>query len=74
MHFARVSEETSGDRECRWIERGGRISLHKLRLDPGSGNEGFAACAYRKSNPDILMVQSAQDRMAENASDCLGGT
>jgi len=32
------------------------------------------ACAYRKSNPDILMVQSAQDRMAENASSCLDGT
>jgi hypothetical protein len=32
------------------------------------------ACAYRKSNPGILMVQSAQDRMADNASGCLGGT
>jgi hypothetical protein len=33
-----------------------------------------AGCAYRKSNPAILMVQSAQDRMADNASGCLGGT
>jgi hypothetical protein len=32
-----------------------------------------AGCAYRKSNPAILMVQSAQDRMADNASGCLGG-
>jgi hypothetical protein len=31
------------------------------------------ACPYRKSNPAILMVQSAQDRMADNASSCLGG-
>ena len=26
------------------------------------------ACAYRKSDPAILMVQSAQDRAADNAS------
>ena len=30
-------------------------------------------CAYRKSNPGILVVQSAQDRATENASNCLGG-
>ena len=30
-------------------------------------------CAYRKSNPGILVVQSAQDRAAENASNFLGG-
>ena len=28
---------------------------------------GTIACAYRKSNPDVLMVQSAQDRQVENA-------
>jgi hypothetical protein len=28
--------------------------------------------SWRKSNPAILMVQSAQDRMADNASSCLG--
>jgi hypothetical protein len=33
-----------------------------------------ASCAYRKSNPGILMVQSAQNRATENASNCLGGT
>ena len=27
-----------------------------------------------KSNPGILMMQSAQDRTTENASGCLGGT
>ena len=31
------------------------------------------SCAYRKSNPAILTVQSAQDWMADNASGCLGG-
>jgi hypothetical protein len=31
------------------------------------------SCAYRISNPSILMVQSAQDRATENAPGCLGG-
>jgi hypothetical protein len=31
-------------------------------------------CAYRKSNPAISMMQSAQYRTAENASGCLDGT
>ena len=31
------------------------------------------ACAYRKSHPAILMVQSAQDRMTDNASRVFGG-
>jgi hypothetical protein len=30
-------------------------------------------CAYRKLNPNIVMVQSAQDRMADNASGCFVG-
>ena len=33
-----------------------------------------APCAYRKSHPGILMVQSAYDRRQDNASGCLGGT
>jgi len=32
---------------------------------------GTIACPYRKSNPDVLMVQSAQDRQAENAANSL---
>jgi PAS fold len=32
-----------------------------------------SSCAYRKSNPGILVVQSAQDRATENASNFLGG-
>src|SRR6476659_9152667 len=31
-------------------------------------------CAYRKSNASILVMQSTQDRTAQNASCCLGGT
>jgi hypothetical protein len=30
-------------------------------------------CAYRKSNPGILMVQSTQNWATENASGCLDG-
>jgi hypothetical protein len=31
-------------------------------------------CAYRKSSPSILVMQSTQDRTAQNASGCLDGT
>jgi hypothetical protein len=30
--------------------------------------------AYRKSSPGILVMQSTQDRTAQHASRCLGGT
>jgi hypothetical protein len=33
-----------------------------------------SSCAYRKSNASILVMQSTQDRTAQNASCCLGGT
>jgi hypothetical protein len=33
----------------------------------------ISSCAYRKSNPAILMVQSAWDWTADDASDCLSG-
>jgi hypothetical protein len=32
------------------------------------------SCAYRKSSPSILVMQSTQDRTAQNAPRCLGGT
>jgi hypothetical protein len=44
-----------------------------LGVVPVTFHDIRAACAYRKSDPGILMVQSAQDRMADNASSCLGG-
>jgi hypothetical protein len=34
----------------------------------------FVGCAYRKSSPSILVMQSTQDRTAQNAPRCLGGT
>ena len=34
----------------------------------------YLTCAYRKSSPSILVVQSTQDRTAQNAPRCLGGT
>jgi hypothetical protein len=37
-----------------------------------SGGRGNA-CPYRKSNPDVLMVQSGQDRQAENLANGLAG-
>jgi hypothetical protein len=52
-------------------------------IDFGGGFDGqyleaelsadLAACAYRKSNPGILVVQSAKDRTADNACNCFGG-
>jgi hypothetical protein len=40
---------------------------------PASGTAQTTACAYRKSHPAILMVQSAQDRTTDNASRVFGG-
>ena len=31
------------------------------------------SCAYRKSSPSILVMQSTPDRTGQNASRCLGG-
>ena len=33
----------------------------------------WEGCACRKSNPDILVVQSTQDRTAKNVSSALNG-
>jgi DDE superfamily endonuclease len=44
-----------------------------LATRPSGRFELTFTCAYRISNPAILMVQSAQDRAAENASNFLGG-
>ena len=45
----------------------------RARFNRGESVGPSEYCAYRKSNPAILMAQSAQDRMADNASSCLGG-
>jgi hypothetical protein len=48
-------------------------------LRRGEGKVDWSAqrrwgCAYRKSSPSILVMQSTQDRAVQNASRCLGGT
>src|SRR5260370_26324193 len=44
----------------------------RCRSDPGRGH-GAAACAYRKSNPDILVVQPAENWAAKNVPGPLDG-
>jgi predicted outer membrane protein len=44
--------------------------VKKLKVSP----EDKDTCAYRKSSPSILVMQSTQDRTAQNAPRCLGGT
>jgi hypothetical protein len=51
------------------IEPAKRYHLRPPRTFPLVG----PGCAYRKSNPAILMVQSAQDRTTDNASRSFGG-
>jgi hypothetical protein len=46
------------------IDRGGRIGVRDL--DDLEAVVGRAPCACRKSNPNILVVQPAQDRAAKN--------
>ena len=64
------------------LSRGLQKLGHDARLMParyvrpyskGQKND-FRDCACRKSNPDIFVMQSAEDRTAQNASRCLGGT
>jgi len=50
----------------RVIVVGGGAGGLELVTRLGSLQTGRRACAYRKSNPAILMVQSAQDRAADD--------
>jgi predicted deacylase len=61
----------------------GQFVFYCHENEPGTAGimEGFRkdfpkinTCAYRKSSPGILVMQSTQDRTAQNASRCLGGT
>jgi hypothetical protein len=52
---------------------------HRKRRERRSGSAARSGCrgatfACRKSSPSILVMQSTQDRTAQNASCCLGGT
>jgi len=51
------------------------IAINQLhRLPHCSEDSERYLCVYRKSSPSILVMQSTQDRTAQNASRCLGGT
>src|SRR5258708_7660315 len=50
-----------------WIN-GGMIFVRSAALP------GLTPCAYRKSSPSILVMQSTQDWTAQHAPRCLGGT
>jgi hypothetical protein len=51
-----------------------RIVIACQLFDPKvARNEIIRTCAYRKSNPGILVVQPTQDRATDNTSGCLGG-
>jgi hypothetical protein len=57
-----------GKRNLAAIER-----IVNAKYRRGTAFNASTPCAYRKSNPGILVVQSAQDRATENASGCLDG-
>jgi hypothetical protein len=51
-----------------------KLARRGSEVGPGRARGLFvASCAYRKSHPAILMVQSAQDRTTDNASRGFGG-
>ena len=56
-----------------FVHKGGYTSHHVDALGCLNAAVDFR-CAYRKSNASILVMQSPQDRTAQNASCCLGGT
>ena len=39
-----------------------------------TGSHGTATCPYRKSNPDVLMVQTSEVRDGHDAANGLNGT
>jgi hypothetical protein len=48
------------------------IHSDKTIVSPFASDLGL--CAYRKSSPNILVMQTTQDRTAQYPSRCLGGT
>jgi len=45
--------------------------LQKLTVDARGTPERVVGCACRKLDPDVMVVQSAEDRQRENAPDRL---
>jgi hypothetical protein len=70
------TETECHDRVAVVLETISAENLQKMGISAGTAGDfqQFLSCVYRKSNPAILMMQSAQDRTAENASGCLDGT
>jgi hypothetical protein len=54
----------------RHSETGAAPADHRLRLEDFQRIEHFK-CPYRKSNPDVLMMQSSQERLGNDAADGL---
>jgi hypothetical protein len=69
-----ADDEPRGDIEC--SKQRGRAMPHiaVVRRSGTPGIIGKTGCAYRKSSPSILVMQSIQDRTAQNAPRGLGGT
>jgi hypothetical protein len=65
-----IESMSNADFECRRYQYS--ISRCRRRLNCRAG--GCFGCAYRKSSPSILVMQSAQDRTAQNAPRCLSCT
>jgi hypothetical protein len=42
------------------------LTMVASRCTHASSASAFSSCAYRKSNPDVFVMQSAEDRAAKN--------
>jgi hypothetical protein len=65
----RLNRLACAARRCRLRFRTDRRRRFILR----ARRSGPARCAYRKSNPNILVVQSAEDGAAENVPGAIDG-
>ena len=63
-----VREEAASKKRC-----GRRLPVTAVRFIPALLSLARHRCAYRKSSPSILVMQSAQDRTGQNASRRHGG-
>jgi hypothetical protein len=61
-------------RRCRSRVGGCRYDSPSRADRPHTFIDFYPYCAYRKSSPSILVMQSIQDRTAQNAPRCLLGT
>jgi hypothetical protein len=75
---SRGSEPTLKHQDLHALRRLAHVQIRDAHIaEPGAGFAALrwtAACAYRKSSPSILVMQSTQDRTAQNVPRRLGGT